>query len=91
MTLEPQEIQAIAKAVAEELAANPDLASHDRGPLMTTSQVAKLLNANPASVRRWGDDGALPCLRIGEGKRSERRYPREEILALIDRAARRAS
>lgn len=87
MKLEPAEIQALARAIAEELAARPDvLASPAPAPLMTTAEVAELLNVSPDTVRRYADDGKIPCVRFG--KDGDRRFPRQELLALIDQLAR---
>jgi excisionase family DNA binding protein len=49
--------------------------------LLTTSQVALLLQVTPRTVRRWARDGVLPRLRLG-GRIT--RYRSTDIAALID-------
>ncbi len=87
MKLEPAEIQAFARAFAEELAARPAiLVPRDRAPMLKMSEVAELFNVDPDTVRRWADKGYLPCIRVAPD--ADRRFPREEILALIDKGGR---
>jgi excisionase family DNA binding protein len=52
------------------------------GDLLTTDQVAAILQVTPRTVRRWGCDGVLPRLRAG-GRVT--RYRAADLAALIDR------
>lgn len=53
--------------------------------LLTITQAAALLNVSAVSLRRWTDSGRLQCLRVGA--RRERRFRREDLLALLEREA----
>ncbi len=87
MKLELAEIQELARAVAEELAARPEiLTPRGRAPMLKMSEVAELFNVDPDTVRRWADRGYLPCIRVSPD--ADRRFPREEVLALIDKGGR---
>jgi excisionase family DNA binding protein len=46
-------------------------------PMLTTSDVARLLNVHINTVRRWSNQGALKTYRIGA--RGDRRFRREDI------------
>jgi excisionase family DNA binding protein len=52
----------------------------DSGDLLTTHQVAALLQVTPRTVRRWARDGVLPRVRIG-GRIT--RYSAHDIASLI--------
>ncbi len=45
--------------------------------LLTTSQVAAHLNLHINTVRRWGNNGTLKCVRIGP--RHDRRFRQGDI------------
>ena len=47
------------------------------GVLLTSSEVARMLNVHINTVRRWDNIGILGSLRIGP--RRDRRYKREEV------------
>jgi excisionase family DNA binding protein len=47
------------------------------GILLTSSEVARMLNVHINTVRRWENDGMLRALRLGT--RGDRRFTREEI------------
>jgi excisionase family DNA binding protein len=47
--------------------------------LMTSSEVATLFEVDPATVRRWADDGLLQTIRVDRG---HRRYLADEVDAL---------
>lgn len=52
--------------------------------LLTISQVAKVLNVHPDTLRRWDKKGKLNALRVGTRRGvGERRYRREDIIKLI--------
>lgn len=57
--------------------------------LLTIKEAAARLRVSEVSLRRWTDDGALPCLRVG-GRR-ERRFREADLLAFLaaDRTASR--
>jgi excisionase family DNA binding protein len=46
-------------------------------PMLTTSDVARLLNVHINTVRRWSNQGVLKTYRIGA--RGDRRFRREDI------------
>jgi transcriptional repressor of dcmA and dcmR len=50
--------------------------------LLDISEAAQLLSVSETSLRRWTNDGLLPCLRIG-GRR-ERRFRRADLLAFME-------
>jgi len=55
------------------------------GTMLTTGEVARLLNVNDSTVRRWNERGILKAYRIGP--RGERRFRRDDIaIFFLDRA-----
>jgi transcriptional repressor of dcmA and dcmR len=59
--------------------------SADAIELLDISDAARFLNVSETSLRRWTNDGLLPCLRIG-GRR-ERRFRRADLLAFMEPTA----
>ena len=53
------------------------MTSEQYGVLLTSSEVARMLNVHIDTVRRWENDGLLHALRLGT--RGDRRFTREEI------------
>ena len=51
------------------------------GGLLSVSQVAKMLNAHPNSVRRWADMGLLPAFRVG--CRGDRFFLSEDVASFL--------
>src|SRR2546430_13802026 len=51
--------------------------------LLDIAQAAAFLHVSPMSLRRWTNSGRLSCFRVG-GRR-ERRLPRADLLALLER------
>jgi excisionase family DNA binding protein len=49
--------------------------------LLTTRDVCELLGVHRETVRRWANDGRLPRLRLGPGRRV--RFREEDVAALI--------
>ena len=49
--------------------------------LMTPSEVAQLFRVDAKTVSRWAQAGKLPFIRTLGG---HRRYPREEVLRLLE-------
>lgn len=45
--------------------------------LLRIKEVAELLGANPAKLRKWNKEGKLPAIKIS--KRGNRRYKHEDI------------
>ena len=37
--------------------------NEDRQRLLTSTEAAEYLGASPTSIKRWADDGLLPCVR----------------------------
>jgi transcriptional repressor of dcmA and dcmR len=56
--------------------------SADLTELLDISEAARFLNVSETSLRRWTNDGLLPCLRIG-GRR-ERRFRTADLLAFME-------
>lgn len=46
-------------------------------PMLTTSEVARLLSVHINTVRRWSNQGILKAYRIGS--RGDRRFKKEDI------------
>jgi excisionase family DNA binding protein len=51
------------------------------GSLLSTSQVARLLNVHVNTIRRWSRDGTLKTYRINT--RGDRRFNREDVFNLL--------
>jgi excisionase family DNA binding protein len=49
--------------------------------MLTTSDVARLLNVHINTVRRWSNQGTLKTYRIGA--RGDRRFRREDIASFL--------
>jgi excisionase family DNA binding protein len=49
--------------------------------LLTTTEVARLLNVHPNTVRHWTDAQLLPAYRIGP--RRDRRFRRADVDAFL--------
>ena len=49
--------------------------------LMTPSEVARVFRVDAKTVSRWAQEGKLPYIRTLGG---HRRYPREEVMRLLD-------
>jgi excisionase family DNA binding protein len=56
--------------------------STDAIELLDISEAAQFLNVSETSLRRWTNEGILPCLRIG--RRRERRFRRADLLAFME-------
>ncbi len=52
-----------------------------KNSLLTTTDVARMLNLHINTVRRWSNQGILKPYRIGP--RCDRRFKREDILAFL--------
>ena len=48
---------------------------------LNIKQAAAFLNVSEVSLRRWTNDGSLPCLRIGAKR--ERRFLRSDLIAFM--------
>jgi excisionase family DNA binding protein len=53
-------------------------------PMLTTSEVARLLNVHINTVRRWSNQGSLASYRIGT--RGDRRFKKADIDQFFARA-----
>ena len=56
----------------------------DVEPMLTTSEVARLLNVHINTVRRWSNQGSLSSYRIGS--RGDRRFKKADIDEFFERA-----
>ena len=50
-------------------------------PMLTTSDVARLLNVHINTVRRWSNQGILKSYRIGS--RDDRRFERSDVIEFL--------
>ena len=48
---------------------------------MAISGVAAILGVHPNTIRRWADEGLIPCFRVGP--RQDRRFDRQLVLETI--------
>jgi excisionase family DNA binding protein len=51
--------------------------------MLTTSEVARILNVHINTVRRWSNQGALKSYRIGS--RGDRRFRKDDVDALFNK------
>jgi len=54
----------------------------DIGPMLTTSEVARVLNVHINTVRRWSNQGLLKAYRIGS--RGDRRFKKEDVISFYE-------
>lgn len=57
------------------------MAENTIDPMLTTSDVARLLNIHINTVRRWSNQGRLKTYRIGS--RGDRRFQQEDINSFL--------
>ena len=50
-------------------------------PMLTTSEVARLLNVHINTVRRWSNQGILKAYRVGS--RGDRRFRLEDVSSFL--------
>ncbi len=50
-------------------------------PMLTTNDVARLLNVHINTVRRWSNQGILKAYRIGS--RGDRRFQQDDIASFL--------
>ena len=62
---------------------NHDVAT---SPMLTTSEVARVLNVHINTVRRWSNQGTLKSFRIGA--RGDRRFRQEDVDRFLSREVR---
>ena len=55
----------------------PDRSTHD---MLTTSEVARIFNVHPETIRRWSEQGIIKAYR--SGRRGDRRFSREDVAVL---------
>ena len=53
--------------------------------LLTVSQVAKILNVHPNTVRRWSEQGILKSFRVGP--RADRRFYYSDVVGIMQTKA----
>ena len=58
-------------------------------PMLTTSEVARMLNVHINTVRRWSNQGVLRTYRIGA--RGDRRFHREDITSFLSQKSKVAN
>jgi len=52
--------------------------------LLTIKEVAKILRVSPLTIKRWGNKGKLPPIRINS--RGDRRYTKEQVLWVLGKS-----
>ena len=52
--------------------------------MMSSSEVAKMLNVHINTIRRWSSSGFMDCYRIGP--RQDRRFSQQNILAFLNKS-----
>jgi len=57
--------------------------------LLTTSRIAAILGVHPNTLRRWADEGLIPCLRLGQ--RHDRRFDPQLVMETIRKSDSRNS
>lgn len=50
--------------------------------ILTLKQACELLNCHPNTLRLWDKQGILVAMRLGQ--RRDRRYKKQDILALLE-------
>ncbi|MBP7822359.1 MAG: helix-turn-helix domain-containing protein [Candidatus Moranbacteria bacterium] len=50
--------------------------------ILTLKQASEVLHCHPNTLRTWEREGLIKCIRFG--KRGDRRFPKEEILRLLE-------
>ena len=63
----------IAKMINENNSGN----GNDKNGMLTSSELAQMLNVHINTIRRWNDLGFIKAYRVGS--RGDRRFSREEI------------
>ena len=62
------------------------MANHkELDPMLTVSDVARLLSVHINTVRRWSNQGILKAYRVGS--RGDRRFRREDIASFLSRGS----
>lgn len=57
--------------------------NEDHPEILTLKEACELLNCHPNTLRNWDNEGVLKAIRFG--KRGDRRYKKEDILAIINK------
>jgi len=50
--------------------------------ILTLKQASEVLHCHPNTLRTWEKEGLIRCIRFG--KRGDRRFPKEEIIRLLE-------
>jgi excisionase family DNA binding protein len=58
--------------------------SDEMEPMLTTSEVAKILNVHINTIRRWSNSGTLKSYRIGS--RGDRRFRGSDVNLMLDKS-----
>ncbi len=59
------------------------MVNNDISPMLTTSDVARLLSVHINTVRRWSNQGILKTYRIGS--RGDRRFDQKDVEQFLDK------
>ena len=50
--------------------------------ILTLKQASEVLHCHPNTLRTWEREGLIQCIRFG--KRGDRRFPKDEIMRLLE-------
>ena len=78
----------IAKKTAKQTTPSPPIDSRNR-KMLRVSEVARIVDAHPNSVRNWADIGLLPSQRVG--LRGDRRFKPEDVKVFLESFRRKSS
>jgi excisionase family DNA binding protein len=51
---------------------------------MSISGAAAILGLHPNTIRRWADEGLIPCFRLGP--RQDRRFEQQSVMEIMNKA-----
>jgi transcriptional repressor of dcmA and dcmR len=52
--------------------------------IVPVGQASRILNVHPNTLRKWSDQGMIPCYRIGH--RRDRRFALDELADFLERS-----
>jgi excisionase family DNA binding protein len=52
-------------------------------PILSVSDVARLLGASERTIRSWADAGDLPAFKLTHGPRGRWKFRRADVLAIV--------
>jgi len=79
----------VVQKVGQNMAIDKMVIDKNLDPMLTASDVARLLNVHLNTVRRWSNQGVLRAYRIGS--RGDRRFRQEDIAYFLSQENRIAN